>query len=105
MLTQMFTYKPPEVPQNLSLIRKVKTITNPLETLEQQARIYGDIFTIAVSSSKNSQVVISNPECIEKIFTADLNQLDSGEEAGIKLPLLGQNSLLALSGDRHPQFL
>lgn len=93
--------KIPKVKKSSSLLQKILSITKPLETLEKQAKIYGDIFTFSLRSSSNPQVIISNPEGIEKIFTADLKQLDSGEEAGMKLPLLGQNSLLALGGDRH----
>lgn len=97
----MLEHKLPKGSFTLSLLQKLQWITNPLEILETQAQIYGDIFTLPAGSSGIPQVVISNPEGIQKIFTADLKQLDSGEEAGIKLPLLGQNSILALSGDRH----
>ena len=94
-------HKLPEGSRTLSLLQKLQWITKPLEILETHAQIYGDIFTFPSSRSDIPQVVISNPEGIQKIFTADLKQLDSGEEAGIKLPLLGQNSLIALSGERH----
>ncbi len=93
--------KLPEGKRGLSLLQKLHWITKPLEALEKQAQVYGDIFIFAFGSRSKPQVIISNPEGIEKIFTADLKQLDSGEEAGIRLPLLGQNSLLALGGDRH----
>ena len=94
-------HKLPDGIQTLPLLQKLQWLTRPLELLETQARIYGDIFTFPVGRSNISQVIVSNPKSIQKIFTADLKQLDSGEEAGIKLPLLGQNSILALSGDRH----
>ena len=94
-------HKLPEGSRTLSLLQKLQWITKPLEILETHAQIYGDIFTFPSSRRDIPQVVISNPEGIQKIFTADLKQLDSGEEAGIKLPLLGQNSLIALSGERH----
>ncbi|MEM7556723.1 MAG: cytochrome P450 [Cyanobacteria bacterium P01_A01_bin.84] len=87
--------------QTVSLLQKIQRIIRPLETLEKQAHIYGDIFTFSAGSNANPQVIVSNPEGIQKIFSTDINQLDSGAEAGIKLPLLGQNSLLALGGDRH----
>lgn len=97
----MSTPKIPGLKKDPSLLQKIQWITKPLEVLEKQAQVYGDIFAFSMTSSSTPQVVISNPEGIEKIFTADLKQLDSGEEAGIKLPLLGQNSLFALGGDRH----
>ncbi|WP_414624340.1 cytochrome P450 [Calothrix sp. CCY 0018] len=97
----MSTSKLPPGPQNRFLLGKFQSIIKPLETLEKQARIYGDIFMISVGPSNTPQVVVSNPEGIEQIFTANLEKLDSGGEAGVKLPLLGQHSILALSGSRH----
>ncbi|MDJ0800891.1 MAG: cytochrome P450 [Calothrix sp. MO_167.B12] len=98
----MATTKLPQDSHNFSLLQKLQWITKPLEVLETQAQIYGDIFTFPFFGDSNiPQIIISNPEGIQKIFTADLKQLDSGNEAGIKLPLLGQHSLLALSGEQH----
>ena len=80
----MSTAKLPKGPGNISLLEKLQQITNPLEFFEKQAQLYGDIFTLPVTDSKyTAQVVISNPEGIEKIFTANLKQLDSGKEAAL----------------------
>jgi unspecific monooxygenase len=87
--------------RNTSLLQKLQFITNPLEVLEKKAQIYGDIFTLSVNSNDKPQIVISNPQGIEKIFTANLEQLDSGKEAGLKPLLVGEKSLLSLSGERH----
>ncbi len=97
----MSTPKLPEGSRTLSLLQKLQWITKPLEILETHAQIYGDIFTFPVGPSGIPQVVISNPQGIQKIFTADLKQLDSGKEAGIKPLFVGDRSLLALSGERH----
>ncbi|MDJ0572903.1 MAG: cytochrome P450 [Pleurocapsa sp. MO_192.B19] len=97
----MLQPKLPEGSPTLSLLQKLQWITKPLEILETHAQIYGDIFTFPINPSDIPQVVISNPEGIQKIFTADLKQLDSGKEAGIKPLLIGERSLLALSGERH----
>ncbi len=98
----MSTLKLPKGSQNISLLEKLQRITNPLEFFEKQAQLYGDIFTLPPSgSSNNAQIVISNPQGIEKIFTANLKQLDSGKAAGVKPFLAGERSLLALSGERH----
>ena len=93
--------KLPAGSRTLSLLQKLQWLTKPLEILETQAQIYGDIFTFPVRPSGIPEVVISNPEGIKKIFTADLKQLDSGKEAGVKPLLIGKRSLLALSGERH----
>ena len=91
----------PEGTRTLSLLQKFHWLTNPLEILEKHEKIYGDIFTFPVAPRGIPQVVISNPEGIKKIFTADLKQLDSGKEAGVKPLFVGDRSLLALSGERH----
>ena len=96
----MLQHKLPQGSQSFSLSQKLQWLTKPLEILETQAQIYGDTFTIPGLRGV-SQVVLTHPQDIQKFFTADPKQLDSGEEAGVKLPLLGQNSILALSGDRH----
>ena len=93
--------KLPDGPQTLSLLEKIQWITKPLAFLETYSQRYGEIFTVPVGLGSETLVLISNPQAIQEIFTTNPKQLDSGEAAGIKLPLLGQQSLLALSGERH----
>ncbi|HEY9819916.1 MAG TPA: cytochrome P450, partial [Candidatus Sericytochromatia bacterium] len=92
--------KLPDGPQTLSLLEKIQWITKPLAFLETYSQRYGEIFTVPVGLGSETLVLISNPQAIQEIFTTNPKQLDSGEAAGIKLPLLGQQSLLALSGER-----
>jgi unspecific monooxygenase len=72
-----------------------------LEFMETNAKKYGDIFTVRIGPLFTPQVFISNPQAIKEIFTIEPQKLDSGEAAGIKSPLLGQQSLLALEGQPH----
>jgi unspecific monooxygenase len=69
--------------------------------MEACAKRYGDIFTLRIGPVFTPQVFISNPQAIQQIFSSDPKQLDSGESAGFKSPLLGQQSLLALEGKPH----
>lgn len=96
----MSVFKVPEKPP-LSLFQKIKWITHPVELLETYAQEYGDIFSLPIGVGSISQVLISNPQGIQQIFTADSKYLDSGEVAGVKPPFLGQQSLIALSGEPH----
>ena len=98
----MVTSQLPEGPQNLSLLNKLQQTVKPLELLETCARRYGDIFTIPVllGPSKQSMVIISNPQGIQEIFRTDPEKLDAGGN-GARLPFVGEQSILALSGDRH----
>jgi unspecific monooxygenase len=69
--------------------------------MEACTQRYGDIFTLRIGPVFKPQVFISNPQAIQQIFTTDPKLLDSGEPAGIKSPLLGQQSMLALEGKPH----
>jgi cytochrome P450 len=93
--------KLPAGPQTPSLIQTLQWMLHPMEYLEACAQRYGDIFTLRIGPVFKPQVFISNPQGIGQVLTTDPKHLDSGEAAGIKLPLLGQQSLLALEGKPH----
>ncbi|MBD2777692.1 cytochrome P450 [Iningainema tapete] len=97
----MSARKLPEGPQTLSSIQTLQWLTHPLEYMEDCAKRYGEIFTLRIGPVFTNQVFVSNPEAIAQIFTTDPKQLDSGEPAGIKSPLLGRQSMLALEGKPH----
>lgn len=48
-----------------------------------------------------SYVMIGNPQAIEEIFSQDAKQFDVGHGNTLAIPLLGQNSLLLMDGERH----
>lgn len=93
--------KLPDGPQTLPLVQTFQWLTHPLEYMEACSQRYGDIFTLRIGPVFGPQVFVSNPQAIQEIFSTDPRCLDSGEEAGIKSPLVGQQSMLALAGDRH----
>ncbi|MBW4629638.1 MAG: cytochrome P450 [Brasilonema octagenarum HA4186-MV1] len=97
----MPTLQLPDGPQTHPLIQTLQWLTNPLEYMEACTQRYGDIFTLRIGPVFKPQVFISNPQAIQQIFTTDPKLLDSGEPAGIKSPLLGQQSMLALEGKPH----
>ena len=94
--------KLPEGPKEGKFIQTVKGILNPLDYLEKKNQQYGDIFTSQFSNFP-PQVIISNPQAIQEVFTADSKLFQSGRGNQIALPLVGSNSLLLLDGDRHLQ--
>lgn len=97
----MPTLKLPDGPQTHPWIQTFQWLTRPLEYMEECAKRYGDVFTLRLGQNFAPQVFISNPQAIQQIFTTDPKQLDSGESAGVKSPLLGKQSLLALEGKPH----
>jgi len=97
----MSALKLPNGPQTHPWVQTYQWLTNPLEYMETCAKRYGDTFTLRIGPVFTPQVFFSNPQAIQQIFTTDPKQLDSGEPAGIKSPLLGRQSLLALEGKPH----
>ena len=89
-------------PKDAKLVQTVRGILNPLYDLDSNYQRYGDIY-LAESSIFPPQVIISNPQAIQEIFTADSKLFKSGTVNYITLPLVGSNSLLLLDGARHLQ--
>ena len=67
--------------------------------LERQRTRYGAMFT-AHSIGIGTIVVISDPELIRRIFTADPTVLHAGDRSPLRR-ILGPNSLLGIDEDRH----
>lgn len=94
-----------KLPVKLSTPRWMQTMRamlNPLDNFKKVAKEYGDIF-ISEFASLPPQIVISNPQGIQELFTADSQLFDSGKGNFIIQPLVGANSLILLDGDRHLQ--
>lgn len=91
----------PDGPQASPMLQTLQWMTRPLEFMNTCAQRYGDCFTVRVGPVFKPQVFISNPQAIQQIFSTDPKLLDSGAAAGIRSPLLGPQSLLALDGKPH----
>ncbi|BDI15641.1 cytochrome P450 [Nostoc cf. commune SO-36] len=83
-------------------LQTIKVILQPIEMLEETQQRYGDIFTSRFASFP-TQILISNPQAIQALFTADSQLFDSGSGNQIVQPLVGANSVILLDGDRHLQ--
>jgi cytochrome P450 family 110 len=75
-------------------------IIRPLDLLEDGAKQYGDCFSVRFSKLPPLNF-FSHPQAIEKIFTANASQFDSGRGNWILRTTVGDNSLLLLDGERH----
>src|SRR6476469_2373791 len=89
-------------PKDNRFVQTVRGILNPLYYLERNYKTSVAIFTGKFTNFP-PQVIISNPQAIQEIFTADSKLFESGTGNQIALPLVGSNSLLLLDGDRHLQ--
>ena len=87
-------------PKTPTLFQKIQFILNPLNTLESYAKQYGDIFTAVVTLPKQVQVLVSSPEALQQILTKTENEYETFGSP-ILQSMLGENSILSLTGDRH----
>jgi cytochrome P450 family 110 len=81
-------------------IRTIQWILRPMELLELYAHRYGEPFSIG-GDGLPLAVYFSHPEALQQIFTADPKLFESGSGNDPLLPLVGDNSLLLLDGERH----
>jgi cytochrome P450 family 110 len=92
--------KLPESSQKPKLIQMLQWVFNPLKLMKTSAQAYGECFSLQLSG--NTPIVfLSNPQAIQEIFTAQLEQLDAKGSAELLKSLLGENSLILLSGKSH----
>jgi cytochrome P450 family 110 len=107
----MITFKKDDSPQTIAKLpgfqkskwlQTIKIVLQPLENLDNLQQRYGDIFYSEFSAFP-PQLIISDPQAIQEIFTADPQLFDTGAGNKILQPLLGANSLTLLDGDRHLQ--
>lgn len=96
----MFDRNLPDGPSMPTLLRQMKLVFQPLEYLEDFAKVYGDNFTIK-NKSGNHTIYFSHPKALEQIFTADASKLDAGSENGILRYLFGSHSVVVLDGIPH----
>ncbi len=82
------------------LLQTIQGIFQPMEYLEAARSRYGDTFTMR-SLGLTPAVVLSHPQAIQEIFTADPSLFDTATSNKILQPLLGKYSLLQLDGSAH----
>ena len=86
-----------------SLFQKIQWIADPVGYMENCAKTYPDIFSVEIVGFGDGLVFVDRPEAIQKILTNDQRKIFSapGDLNVILKPLLGDYSLIMLSGDRH----
>jgi cytochrome P450 family 110 len=77
----------------------INWIADPIGFQQKSSQKYGDIFSMHLSGI-GSYVIIGNPQAVQEIFNQDA-KFDIGRGNELAKPLLGQNSLMLLDGDRH----
>ncbi len=91
------------IPENksLPLFQLLNWIFDPFKFMETCAQKYGDIFKLNLGT--NELVFISNPQLLEELLSNDTKKFAAPGEVNRQLfgPLLGTNSVITVSGDRH----
>ena len=88
-------------PQEPIWYQTIWGLAKPVNYFDTMQKRYGDIFVKPQFAGLTSQVIISNPQAIQEIFTADVSLFKSGVGTQIIQPIIGSNSLPSLDGDRH----
>jgi len=93
----------PEGPKSPDILQTLQWIAMPFSFMRRCRHRYGDRFTITLSKRIGPIVFFSNPEALQVILTGDDSELldAPGELNAVVEPLLGKQSVIGLSGDRH----
>ena len=83
-------------------LQALQSVINPIPFVEKARSQYGDIFT-GQSLGFPPYVILSHPDGIEQVFTADPNLFDSVSGNQIIAPITGDQGLLLLEGKAHQQ--
>ncbi|MDF0551837.1 cytochrome P450 [Kamptonema sp. UHCC 0994] len=89
----------PNGTKTLRYVQLIQWIGDPLAYMDRYAKEYGDIFTIQWGKL-DPFVMISNPQGMQEMLTNTAFEAP-GSANGILKPMLGENSMILLSGDRH----
>ncbi len=83
------------------LIQEMQWVADPIKYMETCVQRYGDIFQTKIGGS-NALIFVSHPQGIQEILSKDTKEFDApGRVNGLLKPLLGEESLIMLDGDRH----
>jgi cytochrome P450 family 135 len=82
------------------VLQAVAWARRPLPFLERCRKRYGDVFTVRVRHS-GTWVILSDPDDVKRVFTADHMTLGVGLANSILGPLLGPRSVMLLEEPEH----
>jgi cytochrome P450 family 110 len=93
----------PSGPQTPAFIQLIRWIFSPMSFMDECVRRYGDIYTLNLGKNNPNLVFVSNPQALQQILTQD-TRADfhaPGDLGGLFKSLLGDNSVICLSGAPH----
>jgi cytochrome P450 family 110 len=93
----------PNGPKTPAIWQMFQWITRPFSFMRRCSHDYGDCFTVMLGEKFSPVVFFSHPQALQTILTSDDSKVFDapGELNGLFEPLLGTQSVIGLSGDRH----
>ena len=89
----------PDGPNTPRLLQLIQWIADPLTYMDVCAKKYGEIFTTRWGSLKPF-VMIHNPQAIQEMLNSKAFDAP-GDINGILKPILGEQSMIVISGEKH----
>ena len=89
----------PNGPKAPPLVQLIQWIGDPLTYMDKCAKQYGDIFTAQVNNGK-PLVMIHHPQAVQEMLNSSAFHAPRRLNSILK-PLVGEQSMLLLSGERH----
>ncbi|MBK1987519.1 cytochrome P450 [Sphaerospermopsis aphanizomenoides BCCUSP55] len=91
--------KGPTTPTNLQILRWV---LSPMTYMEECVKNYGDIFTLKLIPNLPPIVFVHTPEAMQEVLSNDTKELEAPGDLNEPFKyLLGNNSMILLSGSQH----
>ena len=82
--------------------QRIQWIADPVGYMEDAVKDNPDLFDAEVLGFGNNFVFVNHPEAIKELLSKDRQRFPAlGRENGLLRPLVGDNSIFLLSGDRH----
>ena len=91
----------PPGPREPASLQTVEWIARPTAFLRRCRARYGEPFTVRVAWADAPMVLVSDPEEIRRVFTADPDVLRGGSSSTILEPFAGPTSILVTHGPEH----
>jgi cytochrome P450 len=93
-------HRAPPGPALPPMAQALRWIGRPYEFMRECAQQFGDVFALQLGT-QSKYVIVSRPDAIRTVFTADADVLRVGVGNAVLKPFLGPGSLLLLEGDQH----
>ena len=89
----------PDGPKTPRFVQLIQWISDPLTYLDKCAKQYGDIFT-AQFGNMEPMVMINHPQAVQEMLNSNAFHAPGSLNSILK-PIVGEQSMIMLSGERH----